>query len=371
MFEQNGITILTDNNEIKSIRKFLKDLKAESVDYTIVNDMIAHSFIGKKCEFHKFGDAQICCIDEDAEEVYNTIVMNMILARKEYLNIQTNNKVFQYTTNQYTVKKFTIDIDVKDKTGLYNQTYKYQTIIEYRYDAGFKSSRDGLKGTNTLTNFEILAKQKDKSIILHVKEMYYYVAHGMGSIFWHDRNFSSINKYTNNILFSNLIIHTAYSNRNDPEYTWVLLEGIMNNNLPKAFYVIKTEDLDKAYISSQSMNKYELISKLTDESFIANLNDYLKTIDIILEDNRDTKEIAIYTTSFAEGINPNTKLISIIYNDKDNPTFIYYDSIINGENNYICVVKNDRDIAHAITNILYRIIDRVIRYDLAEIKDNL
>ena len=38
MFEQNGITILTDNNEIKSIRKFLKDLKAESVDYTIVND---------------------------------------------------------------------------------------------------------------------------------------------------------------------------------------------------------------------------------------------------------------------------------------------------------------------------------------------
>ena len=182
MNEYDGKVELTTKEEIKSMKNFLDQLKNESLDYTKINEIIKSKFPGIKCEIYKIGETNSICTDAEYDEAYNEIMFAMILARRYYSRINSNAATYWYTTNRGNKWERTISINIYDVTGLYSKTYNCKTALQYYFDGGFASSRDGWDGSGDINKpIEIIAHQNTKPVILHCHKMKNYYSYGPDS----------------------------------------------------------------------------------------------------------------------------------------------------------------------------------------------
>ena len=376
----DGIVELTEKSEIKSLKDFLKTIKEENVNYDKIVEIVTSKFPSAKYETKTMGPAKILLIDADFENVYNELVFTMTLAKRYYTKINVNANEYWYLNSKGNKTTNQIETVVTNCKQLYSSltTHKYQTIVEFYFKAGFKDSRGGWIGKNTLTNFEITAHQNGQPVILHVAAMKYYTSTGQGNNF-SSNGYISRSRYSNYLWFDDIWSGTIFEDGDNSDYLWVLLNS---DELPYAFYKINKEDILKACKKTKQIIKAldKLKSKLVKEDFIVDLNDNLTSlkgsIDSFTNDSGEiVKEITFSTTGNISSVEAGIKFITIRQENDQEYMYRFNGAIGKESLSYNRPIETDEDIKNAIDTTMSMIqhssVLKAYIDDLTEIKNSL
>ena len=369
----DDIVELTEKEEIKSIKNFLQQIKDETVDYTIVNDIIKNKFLNINHQIISHNNKQVLCIDaDDYLSVYYEILSAMVLSRKRYAKVDSNLSKFLYVTNQGNKRIINIAIKIINVSVLYNT--KYKMALEYYFDAGFRFSDEGFDNKRQF-DYELVLHQNSKPIILRGTSICNYTAKGNGNR-WTETGAIRRTRYSNNLWFDDAYVNEIFEYGENTKL-WVIFWG---GDIPPAAYLLNKEDVLRACKTTKLIEKSleKLQSKLVEEDFIIDLNDKMKNLEIrfedFIEDGTITKEITFYTNHTIEFIDAGVKFITI-KQEKDN--FIYrFNGIIGQESlTYVRAITTDYDIKQAIevtiNMIQYSESLNIYKTDLLEILNNL
>ena len=370
--------VLTDKNDIKNVKNFVKTIKENAVDYTKINEIIKNNIDGD-CEFFTWSDEQLCCCNVNYEDLYNLINYILLLGKRYYTGINNGDMEYSYQNNRGNTTTITVDVSLRNVTMLFQKAHKYKTIIAYKYDSGYKSPKDGWAGDAALTNFELELHVNKIPVILHCKKMVFYTTsrNTSGGSHWSDYGYSLRTKY--HIYFDETYIHQILEYGDYSDYLWLTMGG---DTLPYATYCVSKEDILHACEQTNKVVKElnALNSKLIKEDFIVDLNDRIENLkiesDFITNSKGEIiKEIVFKTNNSVPEIESGIKFITIYMEQDDEYMYRFNGSIGKESLSYHRPIKTDLDIKESLDATLgmitYSKVLNKYSKDLLEIKNSL
>lgn len=365
--------IVESKESIKKLRNFVQDIKNETVNYDKINEIIKENIDGQ-VDFYSWHDEQLCCCDVNYNDLYNLIKYVLLLGKRYYTGINTGDSEFSYTNMRGNTSTFNIDVSLRNLSGLFSDKYKHTTVIGYKYDSNFKSSKEGWNNKLDINSYLNLSIN-GIPFKLPCKSMRFYSSTGDGSNWVH----SYVRRSKYHVNFDDVYISAMFDHNDEDENIWLVMVG---DNLPHASYLVSKEDLIKACKQTNNIVKVlnKLKSKLVNEDFIVNLNDHIKNLKISTDyfvdsDGNSVKELVFYTNNSIPEITSGLKFITIKMEQNDEYMYRFNGSIGKESLSYNRPIETDEDIKQALDATLgmisYSPVLSKYKDDLLEIKNNL